>query len=120
MGKDDDQSRFAEAFQLEGDLAVPKGAEGATFAAPWEGLAFAIAVKLHEQGLISWPDFVGYLSAELARPGRAADGSDYYAHWLKACEKLLADKALLQADEIAQRSAEIAQSREHHHKPGQR
>ena len=119
MGRGDHESRFAEAFKLEGDLAIPKDAEGATFAASWEGQAFAIAVKLHEAEYFSWPEFAEYLSIEIARPGGAGDGSDYYARWLSACEKLLADKALLKADEIARRCTEIAQSREHHHKPDQ-
>ena len=120
MDKDDHQLRFAAAFQLEGKLAIPKNAEGATFAASWEGQAFAIAVKIHEEGHISWPEFAHYLSVELARPGGRADGRDYYTHWLKACEKLLADKALLTADEISQRCTEITHSKRHHHKPGQR
>lgn len=120
MGAENHESRFAGAFRLEGDLAIPKGAQGAAFAAPWEGQAFAIAVKLHEEKLIAWPEFVEYLGAEIARPGAAPDGSDYYANWLNACEKLLADKALLGADEIAQRCAEIVESRRHHHKPDKR
>lgn len=119
MAAQDHESRFTEAFRLAGDLAIPKGAEGAAFAAPWEGQTFAIAVKLHEEKLIAWREFVAYLSAEIARPGAATDGSDYYAHWLEACEKLLTDKKLLDPAEISQRCAEIVASRHHHHKPDQ-
>ena len=118
MDPNDHHARFAEVFQLGGELAIPKGPEGAVFAAPWEGQAFAVAVKLHEEKHFTWEEFAAYLSAEIARPGGAADGSDYYRHWLRACEKLLADKGLLKADEIARRTAEIAASRHHHKAPG--
>lgn len=120
MDPRDHESRFAEAFRLQGNLAIPKGATGAAFATPWQGQAFAIAVKLHEEMRITWREFVEYLSAEIARPGGAPDGSDYYAHWLNACERLLMDKGLLDADEISRRCAEIVESRRHHHKPHRR
>ena len=128
MDPDDHPARFAEAFELAGELAIPKGPEGAVFAAPWEGQAFAVAVELHEEGRFTWQEFAACLSSEIARSGNspegnspdgsAPDGSDYYLHWLRACEKLMADKGLLHADEIARRAAEIAASRHHHKAPG--
>ena len=118
MDPNDHHARFAEAFELTGELAIPKGPDGAVFAAPWEGQAFAVAVKLHEEGRFTWEEFAACLSAEIARPGGAPDGSDYYLHWLRACEKLMADKGLLKADELARRAAEIRASRRHHKAPG--
>ena len=117
MDTRDHENQFADAFQLEGELAIPKSADGAVFNAPWEGEAFAIPVKLNEDKRIVWREFAEYLSTEVTGAGTASDGTDYYAHWLKACEKLLTDKGLLDADEISRRCDEIVESRRHHHKP---
>ena len=42
--------------------------------------------------MFSWGEWAQALSAEVKKPGAAADGSDYYQHWLVALEKLLAAK----------------------------
>ena len=79
------------------------------FSAPWEARAFAIALKLSESGLFSWDEFRDHLIAEVgasdrirARGGtsriRARDGTsdhgEYYEHFLRALERLLAEKGI--------------------------
>lgn len=51
-----------------------------------------MVLALHEKGLFSWGEWADVLSAEVKKPGVAADGSDYYDCWLRALETLLAAK----------------------------
>jgi len=67
------------------------------FAEPWQAQAFALAVKLSEQGHFTWKEWAAALAAELksaADRGEADDGSHYYEHWLAALERLVAAKGL--------------------------
>ncbi|MBZ9675941.1 nitrile hydratase accessory protein [Mesorhizobium sp. ES1-1] len=73
---------------------LPPGVDAPVFAEPWQAEAFAMTVALHEKGLFSWSEWAGALSAEVKKPGAAADGHDYYEHWLAALEGLLASKGL--------------------------
>jgi nitrile hydratase accessory protein len=57
------------------------------FREPWEARAFAIALRLHERGLFTWPEWAAALSDEIAAAG--AQRQPYYAHWLHALESLV-------------------------------
>lgn len=59
-----------------------------------------MVVALHEKGLFSWNEWAATLSAEVKQPDAAADGSDYYEHWLAALEKLLAARGVAQTPEV--------------------
>ncbi|UCI16642.1 nitrile hydratase accessory protein [Mesorhizobium sp. B2-1-8] len=74
--------------------SLPAGLDAPVFAEPWQAEAFAMTVALHDKGLFSWGEWADALSAEVKKPGAAADGHDYYEHWLAALEGLLASKAL--------------------------
>jgi nitrile hydratase accessory protein len=69
--------------------------EGApVFREPWEAHAFAMAVRLHECGLFTWPQWASALAAEITRAQEAGDpdvGDTYYHHWLAALERLVAE-----------------------------
>jgi nitrile hydratase accessory protein len=68
------------------------------FAEPWQASAFALAVKLSEQGHFTWKEWTTALALELknaAERGETDDGSNYYGHWLAALEKLVTSKRLL-------------------------
>ncbi len=80
------------------------GAETA-FAEPWQAHAFAMVVALHQRGLFAWEEWVAVLSRELERTGADPEGRDYYDHWLAALERLLSDKDIAAADEIAAMAA---------------
>ena len=75
-------------------------ADAPIFAEPWQAEAFAMTLALHERGLFSWSEWAAALSSEVKSPGAAPDGSDYYDHWLRALEKLLADKGAAAAWEV--------------------
>ena len=70
------------------------------FDEPWQAEAFAMVVALHERGLFTWPEWAEMLSAEVKRPGAAADGSDYYDCWLRALEMLLASRGIAGASDV--------------------
>jgi len=80
---------------------MPKSADGEpVFPEPWAADAFAMTVHLHERGLFAWSEWAERLSAELHKPGRAVDGSDYFDCWVSALSGLLVAKGIADADVI--------------------
>jgi nitrile hydratase accessory protein len=94
---------------LEALPTIPRDAEGPVFRAPWEAQAFAMAVTLHERGHFTWKEWAARLADEIAQArahDEVDDGSRYYYFWLSALEKLVAEKRLIKADELATRKDE--------------
>ncbi len=76
---------------------LPRDEGGPVFAEPWQAQAFALAVKLSEQGHFTWKEWAASLAEELkaaAARGEPDDGSRYYEHWLAALERLVTAKGL--------------------------
>jgi nitrile hydratase accessory protein len=76
---------------------LPRDEGGPVFAEPWQAQAFAIAVKLSEEGHFTWREWAAVLADELKAAGSRGeldDGSPYYHHWLAALERLVAAKNL--------------------------
>jgi nitrile hydratase accessory protein len=76
---------------------LPRDEGGPVFAEPWQAQAFALAVKLSEQGYFTWKEWAAALAKELqaaASRGEPDDGSRYYEHWLAALENLVTAKGL--------------------------
>jgi nitrile hydratase accessory protein len=76
---------------------LPRDEGGPVFAEPWQAQAFALAVKLSEQGHFTWKEWAAALADELksaADRGEPDDGSRYYEHWLAALERLVTAKGL--------------------------
>ena len=99
---------------------LPKSADGEpVFPEPWAAEAFAMTVHLHEKGLFAWSEWAERLSAELHKPGRAANGSDYFDCWVAVLCGLLVAKGIADADMIAdlQRSWQRAAEATPHGKP---
>lgn len=74
------------------------------FAEPWQAHAFALVVRLHEQGLFTWTEWAEALSQQIAAAQAAGDPDrcdTYYAHWLAALETMVARKGAATADELA-------------------
>jgi nitrile hydratase accessory protein len=70
---------------------------GPVFAEPWQAQAFALTVRLSEQGHFTWHEWAATLADELsaaANAGEPDDGSRYYEHWLAALERLVTAKGL--------------------------
>lgn len=76
---------------------LPRDTDGPVFAEPWQAQAFALAVKLSEEGHFSRKEWAAALAEELkaaADRGEPDDGSHYYQHWLAALERLATAKGL--------------------------
>jgi len=92
-GIDPDAARRA-AEEVPG---IPLGPEGPVFNEPWEAQAFAMTLALHDKGLFAWTEWADALGAEIKRAQAAGDpdrGDTYYRHWLRALERIVADKQL--------------------------
>ena len=90
--------------------ALPRDEEGPVFHAPWEAQAFGMTLALYERGLFAWKEWAERLSVEIAAARDHDDGTRYYALWLTALEKLVADKGVVLDAELARRCDEWAQA----------
>jgi len=87
---------------------LPRDGGGPVFAEPWQAQAFALAVKLSEQGHFTWKEWAAALADELqsaAQRGEPDDGSRYYEHWLAALERLVTAKGLADSGALLTRKA---------------
>jgi len=97
------------------------------FAEPWQAQAFALAVKLSEQGYFTWKEWSAALAEELKSAAAlksaatlktdAAQG--YYEHWLAALERLVKAKGLTNEAALLARKEAWADAYRHtpHGKP---
>src|SRR5262245_41576637 len=111
-----DAARLASLPQL------PRDDGGPVFAEPWQAQAFALAVKLSEQGHFTWKEWAAALAGQLkaaADRGEPDDGSHYYEHWLAALESLVTAKGLTDPAEMLERKEAWADAYRHtpHGKP---
>ncbi|PYR87960.1 MAG: nitrile hydratase accessory protein [Acidobacteria bacterium] len=101
---------------------LPRDADGPVFAEPWQAQAFALAVKLSEQGHFTWKEWSAALASELQSAtdrGEPDDGAHYYEHWLAALERLAQAKGLTNGEALAARKEAWAEAyrRTPHGKP---
>jgi len=101
---------------------LPRDEGGPVFAEPWQAQAFALAVKLSEQGHFTWKEWAAALASELkaaADRGEPDDGTHYYHHWLAALEGLVTAKGLSDAAALLERKEAWADAYRHtpHGKP---
>jgi nitrile hydratase accessory protein len=85
---------------------LPRDPGGPVFSQPWEAQAFALAVRLSEQGHFTWKEWAAALAEELkaaADRGDPDDGSRYYHHWLTALERLVMATGLSNREEMHDR-----------------
>jgi nitrile hydratase accessory protein len=93
--------------------SLPRDASGPVFAEPWQAQAFALAVRLSEQGHFTWSEWAVALANELkavAARGEPDDGGRYYEHWLAALEHLAAAKGLAEPAALLARKEAWAQA----------
>ena len=90
-------SPVLQAERLVDLPTLPREGGEPIFAEPWQAQAFALAVKLSEQGYFSWKEWAATLADEIKQAANATqpdDGSKYYHHWLTALERLVSSKGL--------------------------
>lgn len=83
--------------------ALPRDADGPLFAEPWQAQAFALAVRLQEQGHFTWSEWCAAMNEQILAAQAAGDpdlGDTYYRHWLAALEALTVRKGLTSAAEL--------------------
>ena len=108
------------APELHTLAGIPLDEDGPVFSEPWQAQAFALALRLHEQGLFTWPEWAQRLNRTIRAARAAGDpdqGNTYYHHWLAALEQLVADKHLITTTALAQRkhAVQAAHQRQHEH-----
>ena len=100
--------------KLTRDLGqIPLDNDGPVFNEPWEAAAFALAVRLSEEGRFTWQEWTECLSQEIAeaqRRGYPDLGNTYYHHWVSALERLCAEKDLVGRDAMHRRKEEWRQA----------
>lgn len=109
---------ITEAERIIALPRLPRDEGGPVFAEPWQAQAFALAVKLSEQGHFTWKEWAAALADELkaaADCGEPDDGSHYYEHWLAALERLVTAKGL--SDPVAMAARKEAWADAYRHTP---
>ena len=113
---------ITETERLQAPPRLPRDEGEPVFAEPWQAQAFALAVKLSEQGHFTWKEWADALANELkAATSRKEpdDGSHYYDHWLAALEHLVTTKGLADSASLLARKKAWAEAylRTPHGKP---
>ena len=99
---------------------LPQDKGEPVFAEPWQAQAFALAVKLSEEGYFTWKEWAAALAKELnaaTSRGEPDDGSHYYDHWLAALEHLVTAKGLADSASLLARKEAWADARLQEHSP---
>ena len=83
---------------INGLKGIPLDDGRPVFAEPWEASAFALAVRLSAEGHFTWGEWAAALSEEIRAARQEGDldrGDTYYRHWLRALERLCAERGLV-------------------------
>lgn len=91
---------------------LPRDTDGPVFREPAEATAFALAVRLHQQGLFTWQEWSDTLAEQITAAQRSGDpgldttetGDTYYQHWTRALEQLVARKQAVTPEELDRRT----------------
>jgi nitrile hydratase accessory protein len=88
---------------------IPTDADGPVFAEPWQAQAFALAVRLCDEGHFTWAEWVDMFSQEIKTAQANGDpdlGNTYYNHWLNVLEKIITQKQDITSEEMNLRKEE--------------
>jgi nitrile hydratase accessory protein len=72
------------------------------FSEPWQAQAFAMAVRLHEQGHFSWTEWAAELSRHIDAAG-PTETTEYYELWLATLESIATSNSLTTIGELSDR-----------------
>lgn len=102
----------------DGPAAPPRSNGELVFEAPWQSRVFGLTISLCDLGAIAWPDFRDRLIAAIGawdrEHGERGAGYDYWERWLAALTTLLAERELLPAEALDERTRAYA-ARPHGH-----
>jgi len=100
-----------EIADMTGAAALPRKNGELVFDEAWQGRIFGMTVAMSHESCFRWREFQSHLIQEIAHAEREGEGSTYYERWLHAFEQLLADKGLLDAAALAERTHEFQSGR---------
>ena len=87
----------AAVADMAGSAALPRRNGELVFEAPWQGRVFALALGVVRRLGLDWSAFQRHLIAEIgARPD-----APYYDCWVAALERLVVERGVVGADELA-------------------
>jgi len=90
----------------------PQSDTDPVFDAPWQARGFAIAVALRQHGDIDWQVFQRELGDALARHADDREFEKrYYECWLAALEAMLREHEVIDAADLAERTAAFSDGR---------
>jgi nitrile hydratase accessory protein len=92
---------------MTGQAALPRKNGDLVFEEGWQGRIFGMTVAMSHEALFEWREFQERLIAEIARAEREEEASTYYERWLRAFERLVADKGLLDPGDISRRHGDF-------------
>ena len=95
---------------------LPCDAAGPVFSEPWQAQAFAMALALHQRGVFTWAEWADTLSDVIRVHAPGDDGSQYYAFWLEALERIAIAKGAAShegIDALAEAWARAAEATPH-------
>ena len=104
--------------ELDALPGLPLDEDGPVFREPWQAQAFALVLKLHEQGLFTWGEWADQLNRAIAAARAGGDpdlGNTYYYHWLAALENIAAAKDLVSPEALALRKDQVKEEHERLH-----
>lgn len=88
-------------------MSAPEPPAEPVFGEPWQAQAFAMTVALHEKGAFTWTEWASALAAAIeaeAADSQQPQGSAYYQCWLRALERLAAEKGLVDSAILSTRA----------------
>lgn len=88
------------------DVKLPGDDDGPIFDEPWQAQAFAMTLRLHEEGQFTWSEWAEQLGNEIATKtalSGQADNESYFQCWLAALEKISMNKQLVSSDQLDRR-----------------
>ena len=100
-----------EIADMSGAAALPRKNGELVFDEAWQGRIFGMTVAMSHEASFVWREFQQHLIDEIGRADREGDASSYYERWLRAFEQLLADKGLLDAAALAERTHDFQSGR---------
>jgi nitrile hydratase accessory protein len=97
-------------------VAIPRDDKGPVFDEPWQAQAFAMTVKLNENGQFTWSEWAEIFGQEITMAtenGQGVGNEAYYLCWLAALEKIVGQKELLTEEQLRFRKEEWRQASAH-------
>lgn len=87
----------------EKTIQIPTVDNAPTFDEPWQAQAFALVVSLQQKGIFTWHEWSEALGNEIradAPKGDAESNRVYYTFWLRALERIVEDKGIVESNTL--------------------